>query len=102
MCSDLKSGEKRKREDGSNMLIHICLYDIDANAIRCYRPVVTATAWRHVPYRYLGPYVLKLHVCRTVILKGKSAVPYRSKIYGYGPEYSCWIDNLANTLNLLP
>merc|ERR1711899_308034 len=29
MCSDLKSGQKRRREDEPNTLTHNCLYNID-------------------------------------------------------------------------
>ena len=33
MCSDLKSGQKRRREDEPNTLTHNCLYNIDLESI---------------------------------------------------------------------
>ena len=45
MCSDLKSGQKRRQEDVSNILTHNCLYNIDPES-SCYAQFKTAIFFR--------------------------------------------------------
>ena len=81
--------------------------------LQCLRPVVTTTAWRHVPYHYLSPYVLKKGVCRTTFLVGnrpcrttlkfvatglhlkefgkKIRIFFLDFFSGYFPKYLFWI-----------